>query len=142
LVERNWGDQPHSWLQAALGAFIFQRRRLWNIEAYLAQRIRLRKGLYRIPDLCVILGPRPAERIFTQPPLIWIEILSPEDRPIRVNRKVREVLDFGVPNVWLIDPETFEAESHTQAGSLTVTDGILRVEATPIEVSLLELDRD
>src|SRR5215472_1284425 len=110
LIERNVGEQPHSWLQLALGSFFFQRRKLWNIEAFSEQRCRLRKGRYALPDLCVIQRPRPAEAIFTQPPLIWIEILSPEDRPIQVSKKVREVLDFGVPNVWVIDPESLEAE--------------------------------
>src|SRR5262245_31331322 len=93
VIERNWGDQDHSWLQAAIGAYFFSRRKLWGIEAYIAQRHRVRKGKYMIPDLCVIQQPRPTEKVFSQPPLIWIEILSPEDRPIRVN-KVRQILEF------------------------------------------------
>jgi Uma2 family endonuclease len=142
LIERNVGEQKHAWLQLALGSFFFQRRKLWNIEAFTEQRCRLRNGRYAIPDVCIISRPRPAEQIFTQPPLIWIEILSREDLPIGVNRKVRELLDLGVPNVWVIDPESLEAELHTQEGCRTVTDGILRVEGTPIEVTLHELDRD
>jgi Uma2 family endonuclease len=142
LIERNVGEEPHSWLQLVLGAFFLQRRKLWNIQAYPEQRIRLREGRYLIPDVCVIRGPRPSERVFTQPPLIWIEILSSEDRPIRVNRKIREILDFGVPNVWIIDPETLEAEVHTPSGSHAVTDGVLRVVGTPIEVALQDLPRE
>jgi Uma2 family endonuclease len=136
LIERNLGEQDHSWLQAALAAFFFQRRKLRNIEVYTEQRHRIRKGKYMIPDVCVISQPRPVERVFSQPPLIWIEILSPEDRPIRVNNKVRQLLEFGVPNIWVIDPETFEAEIHTPAGSQKADDGILRVTGSPIEVSL------
>jgi len=95
-----------------------------------------------IPDVCVIRAPRPPEKIFDKPPLIWIEILSPEDRPIRVNEKIRELGEFGVPNIWVIDPETFEAEIHTLEGSAKIEDGILRVPGTPIEVPLQPLDRD
>jgi Uma2 family endonuclease len=95
-----------------------------------------------IPDICVILGPRPPEKVFDKPPLIWIEILSPEDRPIRVNAKIRELREFGVPNIWAIDPETFEAEIHTPQGSSKLEDGILRVPGTPIEAPLAALDRD
>jgi Uma2 family endonuclease len=74
LIERNVGEEPHSWLQLALGSYFFQKRKLWNIQAYTAQRCRIRKSRYIIPDVCVIQGPRPKERILTQPPLIWIEI--------------------------------------------------------------------
>lgn len=95
-----------------------------------------------IPDLCVIWSPRPVEKVFTTPPLIWIEILSREDRPIRVNEKIRELLEFGVPNIWIIDPETLEAEIHTADGSRQVEDGILRVPDTPIEIPLHGLEID
>ena len=142
LIERNVGEQDHSWLQLALGAYFFNRRKLWNIQAYTEQRVRIRKGKYMVPDICVIQGPRPSEKIFTTPPLIWIEILSPEDRPIRVNEKIRQVLEFGVPNVWVIDPETLECEIHTPQGSRKIDDGVLRVEGTPIEVPLHGLDEE
>jgi Uma2 family endonuclease len=140
LIERNLGEQDHSWLQLALGAYFFRRRNLWGIEAYTEQRHRIRPGKYMLPDVCVIRQPRPQEKIFSQPPLIWIEILSPEDRPLKVNNKVRQLLEFGVPNIWIIDPETFEAEVHTVAGSRKVDDGILRVEGSPIEVPLAGLE--
>ena len=142
LIERNLGEQDHSWLQAALGAWFFQRRKAWGIEVFTELRHRIRKGRYMIPDVCVILAPRPAEKVFDKPPLIWIEILSPEDRPIRVNEKVRELREFGVPNIWVIDPETFEAEVHTAEGTRTIEDGILRVPGTAIEVPLRDLGRD
>ena len=95
-----------------------------------------------LPDVCVIRGPRPSEGIFDAPPLIWIEILSREDRPIRVNQKVRQLLEWGTPNIWVIDPETLEAEVHTQQGSRKVDDGILRVEGTRIEVPLNGLEEE
>jgi Uma2 family endonuclease len=142
LIERNLGEEHHSWLQGALTAFLFRRRKRWNIEVYPEQRCRIRKGRYMIPDVCVIRSPRSAEAVFIEPPLIWIEILSPEDRPIRVNRKVRELLEFGVPNIWVIDPDTLEAEIHSPTGSRTVLDGVLRVDGTPIEVPLRGLEEE
>lgn len=142
VIERNAGEQDHGWLQAALAAYFFNRRKSWGIEAYSEMRHKIRAGRYMIPDVCVIWSPRPAERVFERPPLIWIEILSPEDRPMRVNKKVRELLEFGVRNIWIIDPETLEAEIHTPAGSRTVEDGVLSVDGTPIEVSLQGLETD
>jgi Uma2 family endonuclease len=142
VIERNLGEQDHSWVQLALGAYFFHRRKAWGIEAFTEMRYRIRKGRYMIPDVCVIHAPRPVEKVFDKPPLIWIEILSPEDRPIRVNEKIRELREFGVPNIWVIDPETFEAEVHTAEGSRKIEDGILCVHGTPIEVPLAALDRD
>jgi Uma2 family endonuclease len=142
LIERNVGEQKHSWLQGALVAYFFRRRRLWGIHVYPEQRVRIRHKRYLIPDVCVVLGQRPPEPVFTSPPLLWIEILSPEDQPERVAQKVREVLAFGVPYVWVIDPGTLESDLHTAAGSRKLEDGILRIEGTAIEVPLRGLDED
>src|SRR5438067_1749864 len=78
LIERNVGTESHSWLQGALFAYFFRRRKLWGITAYPEQRIKIRPGKYMLPDVCVIKGPRSKERVFTTPPLLIIEILSPE----------------------------------------------------------------
>ena len=142
LIERNVGEEEHSWLQSAIAAYFFRRRKLWNIEVYLGLRHRIRMAKYMLPDVCVVRGGRPSEKIFSTPPFIWIEILSSEDRPIRVNRKIRQVLEFGVPNIWVIDPQTLENEIHTQQGGRIVEDGILRVDGTPIEVPLRALEED
>jgi Uma2 family endonuclease len=142
LIERNLGTTDHSWLQAALGSHFFSKRRQWGIQTYMSLRVRIRAGRYLIPDLCVVAGDRPAEPLLTTPPLIWIEILSPEDQPERVGQKVREVLAFGVPYVWVIDPVTFESDLHTPSGCRKLEDGILRIEGTGIEVLLHALDED
>jgi len=142
LIERNAGERDHSWLQAALAAYFFRRRKVWNIEVFTEQRHLTRPDRYMIPDVCVIRSPRPAEKVFDKPPLVWIEILSPEDRPIRVNEKIRELLEFGAGSIWIIDPETLEAEIHTLTRRIRVEDGILRVEGTPIEVPLDGLEND
>ena len=142
LVERNVGTLSHSDLQVLLAAYFFRRRKRWNIHVGTDVRTRLRPGRYALPDVIIISGPRPTEEVLTTPPLIWIEILSPDDRPIRVSRKIREILEFGVPYVWIIDPETLESELHTPHGSTILADGILRIPNTPIEVPLNALDED
>jgi len=120
----------------ALAAYFFRRRREWNLHVFPEQRVRLRARRYLIPDVCVYLGPEPVDQVFQTPPLLWIEILSPEDRAIRVNRKVKEVLEFGATYVWVIDPETLESELHSRQGGSELTDGVLRIPGTPIEVPL------
>ena len=142
LIERNTGTKDHSRLQGALIAYFYRRRKAWQIHVFPEVRIRIRDGKYLIPDVCVVSGPEPAEQIFEHPPLIVIEILSPDDRMIRVNEKVRQWREFRVPYVWVIDPETLESELHHDAGSVKLEDGVLRIPNTPIEVPLRQLDED
>src|SRR5215472_12314472 len=112
LIERNVGTEKHSWMQAALAAYIFRRRRAWNVNVYTEQRTRVRPGKYKLPDVCIVQGPRPTTPIFHEPPLVAIEILSPEDRPLRVDQTIADWLEFGVAYVWVIDPETLESVVH------------------------------
>ncbi len=142
LVERHVGEYPHSRLQGFLYAYFLRRWRKWGITPVLAQRIRIRQGKYLIPDLCIIRGPEPTDRVLTQPPWIWIEILSSGDRPIRVQRKVQAVLEFGAEYVWVIDPETLESIVYTAHSQRELLDKTFRIEGTDIVVPLDALLED
>ena len=142
LTERNAGTYDHAELLLAIGAYFFKRRKAWNIQVVADVRVRLRTGKYLLPDLCVTLGPKPGEQILQSPPLIWIEILSPEDRPLRVNRKVQSLLQFGVPYVWIIDPQTLESELHTPGKCTPLEDGILSIPGSDIVVPLHAIFED
>ena len=58
LIERHVGTEKHSWLQAALAAYFFRRRKAWNVNVYAEQRNCVRPGKYKLPDVCVTRGPR------------------------------------------------------------------------------------
>jgi Uma2 family endonuclease len=62
-----------------------------------------------VPDYVVIVGAPPGFGPINGPwrgaPDLAVEILSPDDRMTRVNRKVRFYLENGVRLVWLIDPD-------------------------------------
>jgi len=142
LIERNSGTLEHGTLQTALAAYFFRRRKAWNIQAMTEVRFKLRERKYSVPDVAVMAGPVPKASIPTTPPLIWIEILSPDDRHVRVNQKVSEVLAMGAPYIWVIDPETLESELHTAEGHRTLDDGVLRIPGPPIEVPLAQVLED
>jgi Uma2 family endonuclease len=111
VVERNLGEKPHSKIQRNL-------LRLLNkpgLEPWPEQRVQVSPTRFRVPDVCVTIG-EPAENIFTAPPLICIEILSPEDRLARLQEKIDDYLDFGVRHVWVIDPATRRAYACDHAG--------------------------
>jgi Uma2 family endonuclease len=142
LIERHVGTEKHSWMQAALAAYIFRRRKAWGVNVYTEQRTRIRPGKYKLPDVCIVQGPRPTTPIFEQPPLVAIEILSPEDRPLRVDQTIAEWLEFGVGYVWVVDPDTLESIVHTAWGRVPVADATLCIPGTPIEVPLRRLDEE
>jgi Uma2 family endonuclease len=142
LIERNVGTLDHSRLQFALAAYFSRRRKAWNLHGFTEVRFRARTGKYMIPDLCLVQGPERAGAVLQTPPLLWVEILSPEDRLLRVNRKVQAILEAGVPYVWVIDPETLESDLYTAEKHTPLEDGVLRIPGTEIVVPLNEIFED
>jgi Uma2 family endonuclease len=88
--------------------------------------VQISSTRFRVPDISVILGGRPAEPTFTTPPLICIEVLSPEDRFSRLQQRIDDYLGFGVREVWVVDPKTKRAWIHDLHGSREVRDGFLQ----------------
>jgi Uma2 family endonuclease len=79
------------------------------------------------------------ERYVTQPPLIAIEILSPEDTMHAVRSKAAEYRQFGVEHIWVVDPEPRIVYRYTSSGLEEVQTGELVVQGTPIRVVLSEM---
>ena len=139
VLERNVGEKQHSILQGEFVYYFRSRQKQWRLRALPEQRIRVAPQRYRIPDVAVYKLPLPPERVFTTPPFIAIEILSSEDRMSRLRQKIDDYLKFGVPYVWVIDPETRKADVYTQGHFYAATDLVLRTEDPAIEVPLAEL---
>lgn len=74
----------------------------------------------RSPDVAVILGDHREElrdaKVISIIPHIAVEVLSPSESPRSIHRKMKQYFEAGVKEVWLIDPETEEAEVWTGAG--------------------------
>jgi Uma2 family endonuclease len=135
IVPRSMPQKPHSKMQVYLVRAIYQVAHPLGYEVWTEQRVRtqLNPARYRVPDLCVTLG-EPAEDIFTEPPFLCVEILSPDDLAVEVQAKVREYRAFGIAYVWIVDPNTSTGEIHTPAGIERVEDG--RFRAGEIEIHL------
>lgn len=87
--------------------------------------------------MCVTLG-EPDEDIFTAPPFICIEILTPEDCAIELSVKIEEYLDFGVQYVWVIDSRSHTGEIYTRSGVERVRDGKFKAGAILVDLNELE----
>jgi Uma2 family endonuclease len=139
IEERNLGEYDHGLVQIILGQLFMNHREAWGIRAVTDVRTQVRSSRFRVPDLSVVRADAPKEQIIAHPPLIVIEILSPEDRLSRFQDRINDYLDFGVENIWVIDPERRAAYTATASGLHPVRTNELTVPETPIRVVLSEL---
>ncbi|HUA83113.1 MAG TPA: Uma2 family endonuclease [Bryobacteraceae bacterium] len=139
LEERNVGRRDHSNLQMVVSAYLYARRKEWGIRVYPEQRIQVGPTRFRVPDVTVVLG-EPSEQVFTKPPFLCIEILSPEDRLSRVEQRIDDFLKMGVAYVWLLHPETRRVYVATKEQGFHEFKGeVLRTENPALEVPLGEI---
>jgi len=139
LIERNVGEKDHGKVQQELFYYLRQRRGEFGIFVIVEQRLRVSARRYRVPDLLVVAGPEPDEQVFTQPPFLCVEILSPEDRMSRMQEKIGDYFSLGVRYVWVIDPKTRKAWIYTPGQMQEVRDGFLRTEGPEIIVPMDEI---
>jgi len=104
LEDRYVGEFDHTIMQRAILFWFYLREREWGIHSLQEQRTRVGATKVRVPDVSVFSRSTPIEQVFTRPQLIAVEVLSPEDRRSRMDNKIQNCIDFGVPNIWVIDP--------------------------------------
>jgi Uma2 family endonuclease len=67
-------------------------------------RLKIRSGVYRIPDFCFFYPIEPIESVPEFPPFVIVEILSTDDRMSEVSAKFEQYRELGVTHIWLADP--------------------------------------
>ena len=139
IEERNLGEFDHALLQTLLGHVFTLNRNAWGVLALTDVRVQVKATRFRVPDLTVISAGTPREQILTHPPLLVIEILSPEDRLSRTTERTDEYLDFGIEHIWIVDPARRLAYRVTKAGLELAPAGEITVPETPIRIVLSDL---
>ncbi len=137
LLERNVGEEYHSYLRQEIGTYLGIRKKQWNIQPYTKQRIQVSARGFRIPDICVVLGGRSSDQVLVTPPFLCIEILSKDDTIDSMQERIDDYLKFGVAFVWVVNPRTRRGWVYTTEHAQEARDGIVR--AGVIEVPLVEL---
>lgn len=138
LIERNMGEKGHSEVQMRVAGYFYSRRHDLGIHVFPEMRLRVAARRYRVPDICIVLGEVPDEAVFTTPPFLCIEILSPEDRASRMEHRIADYLAFGVANIWVIDPWNRRAFVYTQHGMREAHE-VLETENPKISIPLAEV---
>jgi Uma2 family endonuclease len=105
LVERPLPANLHSKTQANLSWLFVElgKRRLMHVRPEL--RLQPTTHRYRVADLCVFFGPEPTDPYPLTPPLIVIEIISPDEKHSELMSKLEDYEAWGVIQVWAVNPE-------------------------------------
>ena len=130
VLERNVGKRRHAYAQARIAAWFVHRQRVLRLEALTELRMRVGPNRIRVPDVVVSEMPLPDEEVFTSPPYLCIESMSPDDTVAAMQDRLDDYLQFGVLNVWVVDP-FFTGKNHrgwhiSAEGWATAANGIMR----------------
>jgi len=136
VIERNMGELPHALLQAVLIRTLDPKLGLQVLPEI---RIQVATTRFRVADVAVWRPGPISRRIPTVPPFLVVEILSAEDRLVRLQPKIQDYLAYGVDFVWVIDPDERRAMTYSpdKPGGMLVDE--LRTENPNIAISLTEL---
>jgi len=106
VVERNGGTPGHSALQKILIVHLAGFEKALQIAVRPECRTRIEETRYRVPDVLVMVRPfRQSDRVVLDPPLLIVEILSPDDRMRETIQRFREYEKLGVRYIVQMDPE-------------------------------------
>jgi Uma2 family endonuclease len=149
LRERNVGTWEHARVLALLTAWLGQHEGEWGVVGTIGQRIRVSPNRVRIPDLALLhKGKQPP--IVTKPPLLVVEILSPDDSYSDTQERVHDYRAMGIKVVWLLDLRTRTGRMSIGGDSPISEDGwlfedawllakVLKVPETSIHVDIDQL---
>ena len=139
VVERNMGELPHAILQTELLYMLRSLAKSLGLRVLTEIRIQVAATRFRVADVAVWRSRSIGQRIPTVPPFLVVEILSPEDRLVRLQPKIREYLTHGVAWVWVIDPDERRALSYSPANPGGALVDELRTEDPDIAIPLADL---
>ena len=134
--ERNVGKWEHARVQWLLAGWFMNHESQWGVIGSTEQRVQVSVDRVRIPDLVVVeSGPQP--EVLTAPPLLVIEILSPDDSYSDTQERAEDYLAMGVRTVWIVDPRTRTGRMCN--GAVWAAAKRLEAPGTPLFVNLDEI---
>jgi Uma2 family endonuclease len=116
VLERNVGGNSHSKVQANLVVLFSGLKGTIQLHLRPEMRLQVRNDRFRVTDFAVYLGQEPHQEVPSYPPFLAVEVLSPDDRMVYIVERLKEYRDFGVINVWVVDPWTRRFYSYGSNG--------------------------
>ena len=139
LRERNVGKWEHARIQWLLAAWFYSHEKQWGVTGSTEQRIQVSPNRVRVPDL-VVLSAGPQPEVLIDPPLLVIEILSPDDSYSDTQERAHDYRNMGVETVWIIDLKT--RTGRMCSGPEWTESTRLEAHGTLLYVDLLEIFRE
>jgi|SRR5580698_4707736 Uma2 family endonuclease len=136
IVERNMGELPHGDVQLNLASLLRQMRKRLGLRVVPEIRIQISSRRYRVPDIAVWRNDNIGTSIPTVAPFLIVEVLSPEDRMVRMLPKIQEYLSIGVEWIWIVDPQEQSALLYSQKNPAGAVCEVLIAENPSIEIPL------
>jgi Uma2 family endonuclease len=134
VEERDTGEFEHAYVQGLLVTLFNNHRNDWGVYALPEQRVQTQKNRYRVPDVVVLRVGSVRGPILTHPPILAIEVQSPDQSLRYTEAKAMEYLAFGVEYVWVIDPYARVPYRCTTSSLELVRTGDLSITGTPIQI--------
>jgi Uma2 family endonuclease len=141
VIERNMGELPHAQVQAELLYRLRIVGESLGLQVLPEIRIQVAATRFRVADVAVWLAGSIGKRIPTVPPFLVAEVLSAEDRLVRLQPKIQDYLKYGVAWIWVIDPDERRAMSYSPADPGGTLVDELRTHNPEIEIPLSDLLR-
>jgi Uma2 family endonuclease len=140
VVERALPTSNHSEIQVLLVLLFAPLMERFGLIPRTELRVRISGQRFRVVDFAVFQGVKPEGRYATDPALVVIEILSPDDRHSRLADRLEDYRRWGVPHIWVIDPQVKRLYEYSEAGLLQFP--ALRLAEFDFELSAQELFKD
>ena len=134
--ERNVGKGKHSFVQ---GRILLRLSEQLGSGAIVLpeQRTQISGARVRIPDVSVVTE---LEEVTSKPPLLCVEVLSPDDRWTPVLASVSDYQAMGVPCIWVVDPYSGRAwVFELDEPPMEVVDGRLTAAVVKVEIKLADV---
>jgi Uma2 family endonuclease len=120
----------HGWVVGQMLVLLHQHvrpRNLGMVGPEIGVTLRRNPDTVRAPDIAFLRRDRIPEVLpkgfWKGPPDLAVEVLSPDDRPGEMRRKVSDYLSSGVPCVVVIDPEARTIVVSRPAGTVALASG-------------------
>ena len=122
IAERPLPTFQHGNIQLRMGSRLMALQQSYPVFTSVEVRVRMALDLYRIPDISMWEGAVP-DGVPATPPLLVVEISSPDDRLDAMLQKLEEYRAWGVQHIWLVEPELKRIHVY-DGGSLNAVSGL------------------
>ncbi len=144
LRARGAPDEFHSAIQQFFLEYFGRMKRELGVRVRPELRLHVSKRRYRVPDVQLLPTSAKFQPIPDTPPVLCIEVLSPDDRPGELKEKIADYLAMSVGAIWIVDPRrrrlsTADAQGMHAVKGFAVPNSEIWISAEEIFTELDEL---